>query len=64
MSEQRGFFYPRSASGQASLLPPPPWYYSGDLLTVEIHDDGIGGAPSAAAPWPPPWGADQRQRVM
>src|SRR5688500_1864648 len=39
MSEQKGFFYPRSASGQASLLPPPPWYYSGDLLTIEFRTD-------------------------
>jgi acetoacetate decarboxylase len=35
--ELRGFFYPRTATGQASLLPPPPWYYSGDLLTVEYR---------------------------
>ena len=24
---------------QASLLPPPPWYYSGDLLTVEYRTE-------------------------
>jgi acetoacetate decarboxylase len=35
----RGFFYPRTASGQSSLIPPPPWYYSGDLLTVEYRTD-------------------------
>jgi acetoacetate decarboxylase len=34
-----GFFYPRTATGQASLLPPPPWHYSGDLLTVEYRTD-------------------------
>jgi hypothetical protein len=34
-----GFFYPRTATGQASLLPEPPWYYSGDLLTVEYRTD-------------------------
>jgi acetoacetate decarboxylase len=34
-----GFFYPRTATGRASLLPPPPWYYSGDLLTVEYRTD-------------------------
>lgn len=39
MSEVRGFFYPRSASGRASLIPPPPWFYSGDLLTVEYRTD-------------------------
>ena len=45
-----GFFYPRTPSGRASLLPPPPWYYSGDLLTVEYRTD-----PSlVAALLPPP----------
>lgn len=34
-----GFFYPRTSSGQASLLPSPPWFYSGDLLTVEYRTD-------------------------
>jgi acetoacetate decarboxylase len=35
----RGFWYPRTATGRASLLPPPPWHYSGDLLTVEYRTD-------------------------
>jgi acetoacetate decarboxylase len=35
----RGFFYPRTATGTASLIPPPPWFYSGDLLTVEYRTD-------------------------
>jgi acetoacetate decarboxylase len=34
-----GYFYPRTATGKASLLPEPPWYYSGDLLTVEYRTD-------------------------
>ncbi|MGN6793518.1 MAG: acetoacetate decarboxylase family protein [Streptosporangiaceae bacterium] len=34
-----GFYYPRTATGRSSLLPPPPWYYSGDLLTVEYRTD-------------------------
>ncbi|HWF80856.1 MAG TPA: acetoacetate decarboxylase family protein [Streptosporangiaceae bacterium] len=34
-----GFFYPRTAEGRSSLLPAPPWYYSGDLLTVEYRTD-------------------------
>src|SRR5258708_3806531 len=34
-----GFFYPRTATGKASLLPAPPWCYSGDLLTVEYRTD-------------------------
>jgi acetoacetate decarboxylase len=35
----QGFFHPRTASGRASLLPSPPWFYSGDLLTVEYRTD-------------------------
>jgi acetoacetate decarboxylase len=34
-----GLPFPRTASGQASLLPPTPWHYSGDLLTVEYRTD-------------------------
>jgi acetoacetate decarboxylase len=39
VNEMAGFYYPRTASGRSSLLPPPPWYYSGDLLTVEYRTD-------------------------
>src|ERR1700709_1629142 len=39
MTEVQGFFYPRTASGRASLIPAPPWHYSGDLLTVEWRTD-------------------------
>jgi hypothetical protein len=39
MSQLQGFFYPRSPSGRASLLPPPPWHYAGDLLTIEYRTD-------------------------
>jgi acetoacetate decarboxylase len=34
-----GFFYPRTATGRSSLIPAPPWHYSGDLLTVEYRTD-------------------------
>ena len=40
----RGLPFPRTPSGRASLLPPLPWHYSGDLLTVEYRTD-----PSAIA---------------
>jgi acetoacetate decarboxylase len=40
----RGLPFPRTSSGRASLLPPVPWHYSGDLLTVEYRTD-----PSAIA---------------
>ena len=39
MTGVQGFFYPRTAGGSASLIPSPPWYYSGDLLTVEYRTD-------------------------
>lgn len=39
MIEMRGFFYPRTPSGRSSLIPAPPWHYSGDLLTVEYRTD-------------------------
>ena len=39
MAEVSGFFYPRTATGRSSLLPPPPWHYSGDLLTIEYRTD-------------------------
>ncbi len=39
MTEQRGFLFPRTATGTSSILPPPPWHYSGDLLTIEYRSD-------------------------
>ena len=35
----RGLPFPRTPTGRASILPPPPWHYSGDLLTVEYRTD-------------------------
>ena len=51
MTEMAGFYYPRTATGQSSLLPAPPWYYSGDLLTVEYRTDParVAGAAAGAA---------------
>jgi acetoacetate decarboxylase len=39
VSSVRGFFPPKTATGRAALVPSPPWYYSGDLLTVEYRTD-------------------------
>ncbi len=39
MTDVTGFFYPRTATGRSSLLPAPPWHYSGDMLTVEYRTD-------------------------
>jgi len=49
----RGFFYPRTATGRASLLPAPPWHYSGDLLTVEYRTDPARVAELLPAPLEP-----------
>lgn len=39
MSELAGFFPPFTASGRTALVPPPPWHYSGDLMTVEYRTE-------------------------
>jgi acetoacetate decarboxylase len=39
MAEVQGFLYPRTETGKSSLIPAPPWFYSGDLLTVEFRTD-------------------------
>ena len=39
MSELQGFPFPLTPSGRASILPPLPWHYSGDLLTIEYRTD-------------------------
>ena len=53
MPAQQGFFGPRSARGSAALLPEPPWYYSGDLLTVEYRTDPARVAELLPAPLEP-----------
>ena len=39
MNELRGLMYPRSATGRASIIPNPPWHYSGEMLTIEYRTD-------------------------
>lgn len=39
VAELQGFVFPRTASGESSILPPPPWHYSGELLTIEYRTD-------------------------
>ncbi|WTW98553.1 acetoacetate decarboxylase family protein [Streptomycetaceae bacterium NBC_01309] len=39
MTGVRGFFHPKTGSGRSSLVPSPPWHYSGDLLTIEYRTD-------------------------
>lgn len=35
----RGFLFPKSPEGRSSLIPAPPWHYSGEMLTVEYRTD-------------------------
>jgi len=39
MSELKGFTPPLSATGRSSLVPPPPWHYSGEMMTLEYRTD-------------------------
>lgn len=39
VAQQHGFILPRTATGASSILPAPPWHYSGDLLTIEYRTD-------------------------
>lgn len=39
MADVQGFVFPRTATGASSLLPPPPWHYSGTMLTLEYRTD-------------------------
>ena len=40
----KGYTIPRTPSGQAGLVPPPPWHYVADFLIIDFHAD-----PEAAA---------------
>ena len=44
-----GFLFPRTGAGRASLLSAPPWFYSGEMLTIEYE-----AAPGAVASLLPP----------
>lgn len=35
----KGYLFPRTATGKASLLPDTPWHYSGATLTLEYRTD-------------------------
>jgi acetoacetate decarboxylase len=44
-----GWTLPQSATGRASLLPPPPWHYSGEVIAVDFT-----AAPDRVAELVPP----------
>ncbi|MEU6993999.1 acetoacetate decarboxylase family protein [Streptomyces sp. NPDC046465] len=39
MTRVRGYLHPKTATGAASIVPAPPWHYSGDMLTIEYRTD-------------------------
>jgi acetoacetate decarboxylase len=49
MGELHGFLPPRSPEGRASVVPAPPWRYTGDVLTLEYR-----AAAGTVARWLPP----------
>lgn len=51
----RGYSIPRTPSGEAGLVPPPPWHYVADFLVVDFHADPEAAAsllPEGLAPHP------------
>jgi acetoacetate decarboxylase len=44
-----GYSLPLTRTGRSSLVPPPPWHYSGDFLVIEYRTD-----PEAARAFLPP----------
>jgi acetoacetate decarboxylase len=46
----QGFMFPRSATGRSSLVPSPPWHYSGAMLTVEYRTNPAAVAELLPAP--------------
>ena len=48
-SKLRGYSLPQTETGRSSLVPAPPWHYSGDFLVVEYRCD-----PDAARAFLPP----------
>ncbi len=39
MAQLKGLMFPRTPTGAAGIVPPPPWHYSGEMLTVEWRTD-------------------------
>ena len=39
MTDLKGFFAPLTPTGRSSVAPNMPWFYSGNLLTVEYLTD-------------------------
>ncbi len=51
----RGYTVPRTPSGEASLVPPPPWHYVGDFLVIDFwadEDTAVSLLPEGLEPHP------------
>jgi acetoacetate decarboxylase len=48
VADLKGTMHPRSPLGEASIVPPTPWHYSGEVLTVEYRTE-----PGRVAAWLP-----------
>ena len=35
----KGWTLPQSPTGKSSLLPPPPWHYSGEIISADFTAD-------------------------
>ncbi len=53
MAELHGLMYPRTPTGAATILPSPPWHYSGEMLTIEFRTDPARVAELLPAPLEP-----------
>ncbi len=52
-SHLNGFLFPRTVAGTSSIVPSPPWHYSGEMLTVEYRTDPAAVAALLPAPLTP-----------
>lgn len=50
MADLHGLMYPRTPEGKGTILPSPPWHYSGEMMTVEFRTDPSNVAELLPAP--------------
>ena len=56
----KGWTLPQSPTGRSSLLPPPPWHYSGEIISADFTADPDRVA-ELLPPGMTPMGGRQRQ---
>ncbi len=50
MADLHGLMYPRTPGGKGTILPSPPWHYSGEMMTIEFRTDPANVAELLPAP--------------